>query len=80
MKFVDEIGNILTQEEKEAMDYTAGRFLQDEQDSETYRWSPWDAVEPREEEQRPQATQLDAIEAQTMYTAIMTDKLLPEEG
>ena len=61
------------------MDYTEGRFLQDLNDSEKYIWSPWDEVDPREEEHRPEATQLDMIEAQTMYTALMTDTLLPEE-
>lgn len=79
MRFVDENGNLLTQGEKEAMDYTAGRFLQDPDDPELYVWSPWAAVEPREEEHMPEATQLDMIEAQAMYTALMTDTLLPEE-
>ena len=79
MIFVDVNGRELTQTEKESMDYTAGRFLQDESDSEMYRWSPWDTVPPREEEHAPEASQLDMIEAQTMYTAMMTDTLLPEE-
>ena len=79
MIFVDENGNVLSQEEKEAMDSTEGRFLQDEGDPDTYRWCPWDTVAPREEEHIPEATQLDMVEAQTMYTALMTDTLLPEE-
>lgn len=62
------------------MDYTAGRFLQNAQNPEIYRWSPWTEVEPGEEEHMPEASQLDIIEAQTMYTALMTDTLLPEEG
>lgn len=79
MKFLDVNGTELTQAEKEAKDYTAGRFLQDAEDADVYRWSPWASVPPREEEQAPVATQLDMIEAQTMYTALMTDTLLPEE-
>lgn len=79
MRFVDENGNELSQVEKESMDYTVGRCLQDTDDSELYVWSPWDTVEPREEEHLPEATQLDIVEAQTMYTALMTDTLLPEE-
>lgn len=79
MRFVDENGNELSQVEKESMDYTVGRFLQDTDDSELYVWSPWDTVEPREEEHLPEATQLDIVEAQAMYTALMTDTLLPEE-
>lgn len=79
MTFVDTTGKVLTQAEKEAMDYTTGRFLQDTSDSELYRWSPWATVPPREEEHAPEASQLDMIEAQTMYTALMTDTLLPEE-
>ena len=79
MRFVDENGNLLTQEEKEAMDYTEGRFLQDPDDPELYVWSPWATVEPRKEEHIPEATQIDMIEAQAMYTALMTDTLLPEE-
>ena len=79
MRFVDANGKVLSQEEKEAMDYTEGRFLQDSTDPELYRWSPWATVAPRAEEHRPEASQLDAIEAQAMYTAIMTDTLLPEE-
>ena len=79
MRFVDENGNELSQVEKESMDYTVGRFLQDTDDSELYVWSLWDTVEPREEEHLPEATQLDIVEAQTMYTALMTDTLLPEE-
>lgn len=79
MRFVDENGKVLTQEEKEAMDYSAGRFLQDLTDYELYVWSPWTTVPPREEEHIPTASQLDTIEAQAMYTALMTDTLLPEE-
>lgn len=79
MIFVDVNGVELTQAEKESMDYTAGRFLQDLSDSEIYRWSPWATVPPREEETAPKASQIDMIEAQTMYTALMTDTLLPEE-
>ena len=79
MRFVDENGNELTQEQKEGRDYTTGRFLQDESDPDLYAWSPWEDVEPREEEHMPEATQLDMVEAQAMYTALMTDTLLPEE-
>lgn len=79
MRFVDENGNELTQEQKEGMDYTTGRFLQDENDPDLYVWSPWSEVAPREEEHQPEATQLDMVEAQTMYTALMTDTLLPED-
>ena len=79
MRFVDETGNELTQVQKEGLDYTAGRFLQDESDQTRYVWSPWATVEPREGETRPTATQLDMVEAQAMYTALMTDTLLPEE-
>lgn len=80
MRFVDLDGKELDQVEKCSMDYDAGRFLQDEKDPELYKWSPWDTVPPREEENVPTASQLDAIEAQTMYTALMTDTLLPEEA
>ena len=62
------------------MPYEDGRFLQDVNDSELYVWSPWTTVAPREEEHAPEASQLDMIEAQAMYTALMTDTLLPEEG
>ena len=79
MKFVDVNGTELSQAEKESMDYTTGRFLQDESDSELYRWSPWNIVPLREEEHAPEASQLDIVEAQAMYTALMTDTLLPEE-
>lgn len=79
MKFLDVDGRELTQLEKEQKDSTEGRFLQDLEDSEIYRWSPWATVPCREEEHAPEASQLDIIEAQTMYTAIMTDTLLPEE-
>ena len=79
MRFVDENGRELSQVEKEAMDYTTGRFLQSIEDSEIYVWSSWDTVEPRDEEHMPEASQLDMIEAQTMYTALMTDTLLTEE-
>lgn len=79
MRFVDVNGKELSQIEKEQMDYTAGRFLQSESDSELYVWSLWASVPPREEESMPEASQLDVIEAQTMYTALMTDTLLPEE-
>ena len=79
MRFTDENGNVLTQAEKEAMDSSEGRFLQDESDSGLYVWSPWDTVALREEEHAPEATQLDMVEAQTMYTALMTDTLLPDE-
>lgn len=79
MTFVDAEGKVLSQAEKEEMDYNTGRFLQDTGSPELYRWSPWDTVEPREEEHLPEASQLDMIEAQTMYTALMTDTLLPEE-
>lgn len=80
MRFVDENGTELSQIEKESMDYTTGRFLQDIYDPELYVWSPWDTVEPRNEEHLPEASQIDLVEAQTMYTALMTDTLLPEEG
>ena len=79
MRFVDENGNVLSQEEKEAMDYTEGRFLQDTSDPELYVWSPWATVPPREEETPPTASEFDLVEAQVMYTALMTDTLLPEE-
>ena len=79
MIFVDENGNALSQEQKEAMDYTEGRFLQDDHDPSLYVWSPWATVEPREEEHIPETSQLDMVEAQAMYTALMTDTLLPEE-
>lgn len=79
MIFVDANGHELTQLEKESMDYEAGRFLQDANDPDRYVWSPWATVLPREEEHAPEASQLDMIEAQTMYTALMTDTLLPEE-
>lgn len=79
MRFVDVNGKELSQIEKEQMDYTTGRFLQSESDSELYVWSLWASVPPREEESMPEASQLDVIEAQTMYTALMTDTLLPEE-
>ena len=79
MRFVDVNGKVLSQAEKEAMDSSEGRFLQDLNDPELYVWSPWDTVAPREEEHAPEATQLDMIEAQAMYTALMTDTLLPEE-
>lgn len=79
MKFLDVDGTELTQEEKEAKDTTEGRFLQDLSDYDIYRWSPWATVPPREEETPPSATELDLMEAQVMYTALMTDTLLPEE-
>lgn len=79
MIFVDVDGRELTQIEKESMDYNVGRFLQAPENFELYRWSPWATVPPREEEHMPEASQIDMIEAQAMYTALMTDTLLPEE-
>lgn len=61
MRFVDESGNVLSQAEKESMDYTTGRFLQDETDPELYVWSPWATVPPREEENYPAPSQLDKV-------------------
>ena len=61
------------------MDYSAGRYLQDEEDPEKYIFSPWETVPAREEETAPAATQLDRVEAQTMYTALMTDTLIEED-
>lgn len=34
---------------------------------------------PKQEEETPAPTQLDRVEAQTMYTALMTDTLLEDE-
>ena len=61
MRFVDENGTVLSQAEKEAMDYTTGRFLQDATDPELYVWSPWAKVPPREEENYPTPSQLDKV-------------------
>ena len=77
MKFYDINGNEL--EDKDSVDYQEGRYLQDEEDPDKYIFSPWNVVPAREEESAPEATQLDMVEAQTMYTALMTDTLLPEE-
>ncbi len=51
MKFYDINGNEL--EDKDAVDYSAGRYLQDEEDPEKYIFSPWGMVPAREEENPP---------------------------
>lgn len=76
MKFYDINGNEL--QDKDSVDYSAGRYLQDENDPEKYIFSPWADVPAREEENPPVASQLDRIEAQTMYTAIMTDTVMED--
>lgn len=40
-------------------------------------WEAWKSAQP--EPTAPEPTQLDRIEAQTMYTALMTDTLLEED-
>lgn len=76
MKFYDIDGNELI--DKDAVDYSTGRYLQSKEDPDKYIFSPWDTVPPREEETAPTATQLDRVEAQVMYSALMTDTLLEE--
>lgn len=51
MKFYDINGNELA--DKDSVDYSAGRYLQDENDPEKYFFSPWGAVPAREEENEP---------------------------
>lgn len=77
MKFYDIDGNEL--EDKDSVDYSTGRYLQDKDDPDKYIFSPWDVVPAREEETAPTASQLDKVEAQTMYTALMTDTLIEED-
>ena len=77
MKFYDINGNEL--QDKDAVDYSTGRYLQDAESPDKYVFSPWNTVPAREEETAPMATQLDKVEAQTMYTALMTDTLIEED-
>ena len=51
MKFYDINGNELA--DKDSVDYSTGRYLQDENDPEKYIFSPWGIVPPREEENAP---------------------------
>ncbi len=51
MKFYDINGNEL--EDKDSVDYSTGRYLQDENDPDKYIFSPWGVVEAREEETAP---------------------------
>ena len=51
MKFYDIDGNEL--KDKDAVDYSAGRYLQDEKDPDKYVFSPWGMVPAREEETAP---------------------------
>lgn len=51
MKFYDVDGNLL--EDKDAVDYSTGRYLQDENDPEKYIFSPWGVVPLRNEETAP---------------------------
>jgi hypothetical protein len=51
MKFYDINGNEL--EDKDAVDYSAGRYLQDAEDPDKYVFSPWGTVPAREEETAP---------------------------
>lgn len=47
-----------------------------------YRYVDGDFIHdplPEQEEETPTPTQLDRVEAQTMYTALMTDTLLEDE-
>lgn len=54
MKFYDANGKRLT--DKDAVDYSTGRYLQDKGDPEKYVFSPWDTVPARDEEHVPEAT------------------------
>lgn len=51
MKFYDINGNEL--ENKDSVDYSTGRYLQDKNDPDKYIFSPWGVVETREEETAP---------------------------
>ena len=74
MTFYDIDGNEL--QNKDSVDYSTGRYLQDENDPDKYIFSPWATVPAREEENPPVASQLDRIEAQAMYTAVLTDTVM----
>lgn len=54
MKFYDANGRELA--DKDAVDYSAGRYLQDPKDPEKYVFSPWGSVPAREEETVPNSS------------------------
>ncbi|MBQ8135145.1 MAG: hypothetical protein IJ711_00295 [Lachnospiraceae bacterium] len=51
MKFYDIDGNELA--DKDSVDYSTGRYLQDENDPDKYIFSPWGSVPARDEENQP---------------------------
>lgn len=52
MKFYDANGKQL--KDKDAVNYSTGRYLQDKSDPEKYVFSPWNTVPAREEEHVPE--------------------------
>jgi len=76
MKFYNYNGIEL--QDSEDVDYSKGRYLQDENDPDKYIFSPWDEVPLRDGETPPEASRLEQIEAQVMYTAVMTDTLMED--
>ncbi len=75
MKFYDVDGNEL--KDKDSVDYSTGRYLQDENDPEKYIFSPWDSVPLRPEETLPPEDKFKTIQNEFQskidYLAIMTD-------
>lgn len=75
MKFYDINGNEL--KDKDSVDYSTGRYLQDENDYDKYVFSPWDKVPPRPEEMPPQEDKFeklkDEFQSKVDYLAIMAD-------
>ena len=54
MTFCDANGKKL--KDKDSVDYSTGRYLQDKDDSEKFVFSPWDTVPARDEETVPETT------------------------
>ena len=52
MTFYDANGKKL--KDKDSVDYSTGRYLQDKDDSEKFVFSPWDTVPARDEETVPE--------------------------
>ena len=64
MKFYDANGKELA--DKDAVDYSTGRYLQDKDDHEKYIFSPWDTVPARDEEHVPESTPTNAELAESV--------------
>lgn len=76
IKFVDLTGKEITREDAEKKNNSEGRWKDKDGDPYTLVWSPWDSVPAGEMENPPQQTRLDAVEAQALYTAVMTDTMM----